>query len=89
MLSNTDATKTVADLLSVRAKTMAGLAPELAPIDLVMIFNGSMPSGNTGAPSTGSGGGKGGGRDKDGGAISYSPSLSLALGLLAIVSFAL
>ncbi|KAJ7255235.1 aspartic peptidase domain-containing protein [Mycena rebaudengoi] len=89
MLSNTDATKTVADLLSVRAKTMAGLAPELAPVDLVMIFNGSMPSGNTGAPSTGSGGGKGGGRDKDGGAISYSPSLSLALGLLAIVSFAL
>ncbi|KAJ7657204.1 aspartic peptidase domain-containing protein [Mycena polygramma] len=41
MLSQTDATKSAADLIAVRAQTMASMPPELSPADLVKVFNGS------------------------------------------------
>ncbi|KAJ7253669.1 aspartic peptidase domain-containing protein [Mycena haematopus] len=79
MLPQTDATKAAADAIAVRSALMAHMPPEIATIDLVKIFNGSEPSGNTGAPaqggSSGSGGGSGGGSGS--GALSLSPSLSL------------
>ncbi|KAJ7698717.1 aspartic peptidase domain-containing protein [Mycena rosella] len=56
MLSQTDATKSDSDLVSVRTQAMTDLPPEIAPIDLVKIFNGTEASGNGAglsfAPST-------------------------------------
>ncbi|KAJ6469517.1 aspartic peptidase domain-containing protein [Mycena sanguinolenta] len=73
MLSQTDATKAAADAISVRSALMANMPPEIAPIDLVKIFNGSEPSGNTGAPARGGSSSGGGGN----GALALVPSLSL------------
>ncbi|KAK7052765.1 Six-hairpin glycosidase [Favolaschia claudopus] len=42
LLSNTDATKSAAGLVSVRRQTMAGMPPELSPLDLVRVFNGTL-----------------------------------------------
>ncbi|KAJ6572010.1 aspartic peptidase domain-containing protein [Mycena capillaripes] len=83
LLSQTDATKAAADLITVRSALMANMAPEISPIDLVKIFNGSELSGNTGAPSTG-------GKGSTGGSGSNAvPSMALAgaMSLLAIISF--
>jgi hypothetical protein len=68
---------------------MAKMAPEIAPIDLVKIFNGTELPGKTGAPEGGSGsrgGGGGGGLD---GAMSSAPSMTFAgaISLLAMLSF--
>jgi len=41
MLSQTDPTKSAADLINVRKQTMANMPPELAPVDLVKVFNGT------------------------------------------------
>jgi len=91
MLSQTDATKAASDLTTVRTALMAKMPPEVSPLELVMIFNGSEPSGNTGAPAggSGSGGGSSGGFGSDSGALSLAPSTSLAgaISLLAIISF--
>ncbi|KAJ7141632.1 aspartic peptidase domain-containing protein [Mycena filopes] len=49
LLSQTDPTKSAADLVNVRKQTLANLPPEVAPIDLVKIFNGTeSPSAVTG-----------------------------------------
>ncbi|KAJ7138448.1 aspartic peptidase domain-containing protein [Mycena crocata] len=87
MLSSTDATKSSSDLISVRTKAMANMPPEIAPVDLVKIFNGTEASGNTGAPATG---GKGSGSGSGSGAAStFAPSMALvsAVSLLASLSF--
>jgi len=42
MLSNTDPTKSAADLITVRKKNMANMPPELSPSDLVAVFNGTL-----------------------------------------------
>ncbi|KAJ7242152.1 aspartic peptidase domain-containing protein [Mycena haematopus] len=42
MLSTTDATKSAADLIAVRAANMANMPPELSPADLVKVFNGTL-----------------------------------------------
>ncbi|KAF7367158.1 Six-hairpin glycosidase [Mycena sanguinolenta] len=42
MLSTTDATKSAADFISVRAAAMQNMPPELNPIDLIRVFNGSL-----------------------------------------------
>ncbi|KAF8217792.1 aspartic peptidase domain-containing protein [Mycena galopus ATCC 62051] len=73
MLPQTDATKAAADAISVRTALMAHMPPEVSPLELVKIFNGSEPSGNTGAPA---------------GALSLAPSLWLVGAIsLAVVSF--
>ncbi|KAF7334254.1 Six-hairpin glycosidase [Mycena sanguinolenta] len=83
MLSQTDATKATADATSVRSALMANMPPEISPIELVKIFNGSEPSGDTGAPAQGSG------RSGSGnGALSLVPSLSLICAVaLAFLAF--
>ncbi|KAJ6533525.1 aspartic peptidase domain-containing protein [Mycena capillaripes] len=40
MLSQTDATKSAADLINVRRQTMANMPPELTPADFVAVFTG-------------------------------------------------
>jgi len=91
MLPVTDATKSAADLISVRTANMKNMPPEIAPIDLVKIFNGSEPSGNTGSPASGGGksGSGGGGGIFGGGALASSvPSLTLVGAFaLAVLSF--
>lgn len=89
MLPQTDTSKAAADAISVRTALMAKMAPEIAPIDLVKIFNGTELPGKTGAPAGGSGsrgGGGGGGLD---GAMSSAPSMTFAgaISLLAMLSF--
>ncbi|KAF7343527.1 Six-hairpin glycosidase [Mycena sanguinolenta] len=42
MLSTTDATKSAADLIAVRAVNMQNMPPELSPVDLVRVFNGTL-----------------------------------------------
>jgi len=42
MLSTTDATKSAADYIAVRAATMASMPPELAPADLIKVFAGTL-----------------------------------------------
>ncbi|KAJ6484763.1 aspartic peptidase domain-containing protein [Mycena sanguinolenta] len=42
MLSTTDATKSAADLIAVRAVNMQNMPPELSPADLVRVFNGTL-----------------------------------------------
>jgi len=61
MLSSTDATKSAADLIAVRAQNMAGMPPELSPADLVAVFNGTLKAADavpvaptTVVPATGS-----------------------------------
>ncbi|KAJ7773231.1 aspartic peptidase domain-containing protein [Mycena metata] len=71
MLSSTDATKSAADLIDVRRQAMLTMPPELKPVDLVKVFNGTeapgvatpvaLPSavsipGETAAPATAAGG---------------------------------
>ncbi|KAJ7036759.1 aspartic peptidase domain-containing protein [Mycena alexandri] len=41
MLSNTDPAKSAADLIDVRRQVMLTMPPELAPVDLVKVFNGT------------------------------------------------
>ncbi|KAJ7154714.1 aspartic peptidase domain-containing protein [Mycena filopes] len=95
MLSTTDATKAQADLISVRSALMANMAPEISPLDLVKIFNGTEKAGNQGSSATGGGssGGKSGGSSGGGsGALTTTPSVALAsvmFSLLAVVSFSL
>ncbi|KAF7348504.1 Six-hairpin glycosidase [Mycena venus] len=87
MLPQTDATKAAADATSVRTALMAKMPPEVSPLDLVKIFNGTEPSGNTGAPAQGGSNGKSGG-STGGGVLSSTPSLSLAAAIsLAVISF--
>ncbi|KAJ7023592.1 aspartic peptidase domain-containing protein [Mycena alexandri] len=45
MLSNTDATASAADLINVRRQNMLSMPPEIAPIDLVKVFNGTEAAG--------------------------------------------
>ncbi|KAJ7322878.1 aspartic peptidase domain-containing protein [Mycena albidolilacea] len=91
LLSQTDATKAGADLTTVRAALMANMPPELAPVDIVRIFNGTESASGKGSSSTGSGGkgGSGGSTGSTGAALSMTPSLSLAgaILLLAVISF--
>ncbi|KAF7367157.1 Six-hairpin glycosidase [Mycena sanguinolenta] len=42
MLSTTDATKSAADFTTVRTAVMQNMPPELNPIDLIRVFNGSL-----------------------------------------------
>ncbi|KAJ7098351.1 aspartic peptidase domain-containing protein [Mycena epipterygia] len=79
MLSQTDSTKSASDLISVRTQTMANMPPEIAPLDLVKIFNGTESPGKTGSPA--SGGTNGG--------TSFASSMSFAgaISLLAVISF--
>ncbi|KAJ6536904.1 aspartic peptidase domain-containing protein [Mycena capillaripes] len=88
MLSQTDATKSAADLINVRRQTMANMPPELAPADLVKVFNGTelaadaVPVSTSAAPaaapsstaSGGSGSSSGGGSSTTGGGSSGSGS---------------
>jgi uncharacterized membrane protein YgcG len=94
LLSQTDATKAGADLTTVRTALMANMPPELAPVDIVRIFNGTESASGKGSSSTGSGGkggssGSGGSTGSTGAALSVTPSLSLAgaILLLAVISF--
>ncbi|KAJ6491379.1 aspartic peptidase domain-containing protein [Mycena vitilis] len=91
MLAQTDATKAASDLITVRTALMANMAPELSPLELVKIFNGSEASGNTGVSSTGGkgSGSSGSGSGSGSGALSLTPSVSLAgaISLLAVISF--
>ncbi|KAJ6578613.1 aspartic peptidase domain-containing protein [Mycena sp. CBHHK59/15] len=66
LLSNTDATKSAADLVSVRKQTMASLPAEVAPIELVMIMNGTKTAGKTGSPIGGGNGGSSSGSGSSG-----------------------
>ncbi|KAJ7512552.1 aspartic peptidase domain-containing protein [Mycena galericulata] len=85
MLSQTDTTKSASDLVSVRKAAMANMPPEIAPIDIVKIFNGTEAPGNTGAPATG---GSGGSESSKNAAKSLAPSLLFGiLSLLAGISF--
>ncbi|KAJ7033179.1 aspartic peptidase domain-containing protein [Mycena alexandri] len=82
MLSTTDATKAHSDLVTVRSALMASMPPEISPLDLVKIFNGTEKAGTQGAPASG-------GSDSRNGAWPSTPSLSLAtaISFLAFISF--
>ncbi|KAK7046867.1 Six-hairpin glycosidase [Favolaschia claudopus] len=88
LLPQTDAKKAAADIVSVRQALMANMPPELDPVELVRIFNGTEPSGNTGSPARGGSGGGGGGGGTNGSVGSTIPSLLLAgvVSLLAVIS---
>ncbi|KAJ7723432.1 aspartic peptidase domain-containing protein [Mycena metata] len=83
MLSTTDDSKAQSDLVTVRSALMANMPPEISPLDLVKIFNGTEEAGTQGSPAVG------GSSGNHNGALPSTPSLSLAaaISFVAFVSF--
>ncbi|KAJ7732223.1 aspartic peptidase domain-containing protein [Mycena maculata] len=76
MLPQTNSTTAAADAIAVRTALMANMPPELAPVELQGIINGTIPSGNTGSPAQNST------------ALAVAPSLSLVGAIsVAVISF--
>ncbi|KAJ6535597.1 aspartic peptidase domain-containing protein [Mycena capillaripes] len=90
MSSQTDVTKSAADLMNVRKQTMANMPPEISPTDLVKIFNGTesaasvtvtapgrSPSGGSGSSGSSSSGDSPGKDSKGNSGLRFQPAMSI------------
>ncbi|KAF7367156.1 Six-hairpin glycosidase [Mycena sanguinolenta] len=73
MLSTTDATKSAADFTAVRAAAMQNMPPELKPIDLIRVFNGSLNAADAVPVSTDS-------KKNDASRRTFAPGMGVVLG---------
>ncbi|KAJ6471408.1 aspartic peptidase domain-containing protein [Mycena sanguinolenta] len=85
MLSATNATKSAADLVAVRAAAMQSMPPELNPIDLIRVFNGSLNAAD--AVPVAATGGSDAAKKSGASRRTFAPGVGVVLGSIFLLGF--